>query len=165
MTGQDPFDRIRTYLDIAQRAFEEIVDTYGPAEDEGFDEVQDVLDKLGVDKPAATYSDVEKGQIQDVLDTLGVDKPSEDPGHDELREVLSHLKFEERKPEPEHAGDLWEIAIRDTYNSVVEVRADKVQFGIIGLDSQDIGFTAYLDGSEVFHAPAGMYHYAKKVVE
>lgn len=122
MTGQDPFDRIRTYLDIAQRAFEEIVDTYGPAEDKGFDEVRDVLDKLGVDKPAP-------------------------------------------EAEPEPAGDLWEIAIRDTYNSVVEVRADKVQFGIIGLDSQDIGFTAYLDGSEVFHAPAGMYHYAKKVTE
>lgn len=124
MTGQDPFDRIRTYLDIAQAAFEEIVDTYTPkpAQGESFEDVEAALDALGVDKPAP-------------------------------------------EAEPEPAGDLWEIAIRDTYNSVVEVRADKVQFGIVGLDSQDIGFTAYLDGSEVFHAPAGAYHYARKVSE
>lgn len=147
MTSQD--DRIRIYLDIAQAAFEEIVDTYTPKRaSEGFDEVRDLLDRLGVDKPPATYSDVEKGEIRDVLDTLGVDKPTP-----------------ETEPEPELAGDLWEIAIRDTYNSVVEVRADKVQFGIVGLGSQDIGFTAYLDGFEVFHAPAGAYHYARKVSE
>lgn len=146
MTGQDPFDRIRTYLDIAQAAFEEIVDTYTPKHaSEGFDEVRDLLDRLGVDKPATSYSDVEKGQIRDVLDTLGVDKPTPEA-------------------EPEPAGDLWEIAIRDTYNSVVEVRADKVRFGE-DIDGTKLGFTAYLGGTEVFHAPAGEYHYATKVVE
>lgn len=144
MTGQDQFDRIRTYLDIAQAAFEEIVDTYTPKHtSEGFDEVRDLLDRLGVDKPAATYSDVEKGRIRDVLDILGVDKPTPET-------------------EPELAGDLWEIAIRDTYNSVVEVRADKVRFGE-GIDGTKLGFTAYIDGAEVFHAPTGAYHYAKKV--
>ena len=122
----------------------------------------DILSSNGKHAAEERFDDVEAA-----LDALGVDKPS-DPHIEHVHAAVPsdpHSEHVHAAVPSEPAGDLWEIAIRDTYNSVVEVRADKVQFGIVGLDSQDIGFTAYLDGAEVFHAPAGMYHYAKKVAK
>lgn len=167
MTGQDPFDRIRTYLDIAQRAFEEIVDTYAPAEDEGFDEVRDVLDKLGVDKPLTDQQREDKLRewftsqetLYDVIKTVGETEATDALINAAVERIGTILADDAAK------GDLWEIAIKDGHwGSAVEVRADKVRFGV-DIDGTQLGFAAYLDGTEIFHAPAGEYHYARKVSE
>lgn len=92
--------------------------------------------------------------------------PQKPAGEDftDVKAAMFDFGVDKTTPAPEPKGDLWEVAIKDTYNSVVEIRADKVQFGIVGIESHDIGFTAYLDGTEVFHTPSGAYHYARKVV-
>ncbi len=81
----------------------------------------------------------------------------------DVKAAMFDFGVDKTAPAPDAKGDLWEVAIRDTYNSVVEIRADKVQFGPFA--GHDIGFTAYLNGDVVFQAPAGTYYYAKKVVE
>lgn len=95
-----------------------------------------------------------------ILKDAAAPKPADEDFTD-VKAAMFDFGVDKTAPAPDAKGDLWEVAIKDTYNSTVEVRADRVEFGPFA--GHDIGFTAYLDGVEVFHAPADEYHYARKV--
>lgn len=83
--------------------------------------------------------------VDEALDQLGVDKPEGD--------------VDDEKP----ALSKWDVAIRDRdWASWAVVEAERVEIGP-DLDGYDAGFNAYIGEDLVFHAPAGTYHYVRKV--
>ncbi len=84
--------------------------------------------------------------VDEALDQLGVDKPAEGDTEGEKPELSK-----------------WDVAIRDRdWASWAVVEAERVEIGP-DLDGYDAGFNAYIGENLVFHAPAGTYHYVRKV--
>ncbi|CDZ89028.1 hypothetical protein ACQR3W_21945 [Rhodococcus ruber] len=159
---------------------------------ERFDDVQDALNTLGVDKPeyASTDDSDYHFHVANVDEAMrnfatlqksrlnggrggtahfhasdakaNVDVIVGAGGHDGPNKITSEAASAST-PEPE--GEQWEVAIRDReWGSIIDFRADRVDIGH-GINGDDDGVIAYLNGDVVFQAPAGTYYYAKKVLD
>jgi len=131
--------------------------------------------------------------VDEALDQLGVNKPVEEDAPDVSYEVLSEARkrvdiaqmrvadamrdlaevqagakgtiarLQAALDEPKTALSKWDVAIRDrNWASWAVVEAERVEIGP-DLDGYDAGFNAYIGEDLVFHAPAGTYHYVRKV--
>lgn len=195
-TFKDIFDR---FADDIERAFNsgDVEDTAlsyialrkkvkEDREARDFTNVDEALDKLGVDKetdvtirkPLVTNVTVgarESGvaaaqkRLMDAQQRCADAQRDLADAHAAANAELAYLQ-DEAATESEflgndmddECGDLWEIVLRGEWATAEQFHADHIELGNSYGDS-DGTLTAYLNDEVVFHAPAGTYQYARKI--